>query len=1279
MRILIDLQCVQSGSRLRGIGRYATSLTQAMIPAAQAAGHELHLLLNAGLGGVAAVQRTFSALHGAGRIHVFPGLPGAGLDVAGGAWRKAVSARIREAAIAGLAPDVVFCPSLFEGETDSFVSLPAEDAEDLPAIPRVATVHDLIPLADPARYLDPNPRFAAFFQARLADLPRHDRLIAISASARAEVLAATEIPGDRVTVIPEDAGPAFGPMPGGVDAADALRARMGLDRPYLLHIGSAEPRKNVFALVEAWAALPEALRARHDLVLAGPLTELETQWAREAAERHGAAPGRLVLAGHVAEADLPMLYAQAALFVMPSAHEGFGLPALEAMRCGTPVVGADRTALREVIVPADARFDPDDIAAMTAAIRRGLEDAPWRGDLVRAQAAHAARFSWDAAAEATLAVLAQAAAKPPRPMVGGATGTETAEEAQTRADAADGRTTGGGTLGGSRTAGPGPAGHGQPDSWTAGVARIAALTGGLADRLAALPETARAPAEDLDRVARALATLTAMLRDAIRPRALPVPLTWRLEGPIDSSYSLATVNRETARALAAQDVAVSLVSAEGPGPYPADPAFLAAHPDLAAMVRAGADQAPEAAFVTSRNMFPPRSHDIASPLALLHGYAWEETGLPLDYARDFNAHLQGALVTAPHVARIFRDQGIAVPLAVVGNGVDHLDIAAAALPDGLLPVADFMILHVSSCFPRKGPDVLLAAFAAAFGPGATAAPAGTRGDIALVIKTHPNPHNDIHDQVTALRARHPDLPPIRVIEDDLTPGQMRSLYAAADLLVAPSRAEGFCLPVAEAVLAGTPALTTGWSGQRIFEGNPLVQFCDYDLAPADSHLGAWNSVWADPDVADLTRRMRAARTAGAPDAATAEQARRQLLEQHSWAEVARRSRAAVARIAASPPAAPPRIGWVSTFNARCGIATYSAHLIAHIPDEVTVFAAHAADRPEADQPTTLRCWHEGGQDDLRALAAAVEGADPEVLVIQFNFGFFSFPHLEALIARARQAGRQVVMMMHATDDSGLPPERRLPGLARALRLCSRILVHSVHDMNRLKRIGLTETVTLFPHGVPQARVAPRVPPAPGAPVTLASYGFLLPQKGFPELLEAVAGLRATGRDVRLHMVNAEYPVPESQAEIATVRDRIRALNLEGAVRMETRFLPDAESLARLAAADLLVFPYRPTQESASGAVRQALAVGRPVAVTPLPIFDDVADLVLRLPGASAAEMTQGLGAILDGLGAARGAAARSLDHAADWRAAHAYSTLGPRLWRQLCALVADAGASALHP
>ena len=205
----------------------------------------------------------------------------------------------------------------------------------------------------------------------------------------------------------------------------------------------------------------------------------------------------------------------------------------------------------------------------------------------------------------------------------------------------------------------------------------------------------------------------------------------------------------------------------------------------------------------------------------------------------------------------------------------------------------------------------------------------------------------------------------------------------------------------------------------------------------------------------------------------------------------------------------------------------------------------------------------------------------------------------------------------------------------------------------------------------------------GAGFLVASYGFFLPHKGLLELIDSGrAGSAAKVMNIRLRMVNAAYPIPDSSALIEAAKKRIMEKKLELHIELTSGYLADEESLALLSDADLIVFPTQTTAESASGAVRYGLVSGRPVAVTPLPIFDDVASAVFRLPGTTVENMAKGIAETAYAIQNRTTEAQRIAEQADRWRAAHRYSHLGRRLHGMLVALNqanADGSGSILWP
>lgn len=1209
--ILIDMQACQTESRLRGLGRYTGALAQAI--AAQAGDDRVHLLLNSAFPEtLPAVLRSFDGLVRPQDVHVVELLDECEDRAPRLRWRHHASALMREAYIEMIAPDVVFCPSFFEGYIDSAVL----SIGRLSSVPVVTTVHDFIPLVYRQDYLDKTPDFRRHYLAKLEELKQSAGIVTISESSFREAIELLGISPDVMVNASEAADPKFRRLELSAAERQDMRRRFGLEKPFVFYTGGSDPRKNLPRLIQAFARLPAELRERHQLVLAGSMPELDRTALEEEARRQGLPRDALKFLGYVGDEDLIRLYNLAELFVFPSLHEGFGLPCLEAFQCGTAVLGADASSLPEVIGNAEALFDPLSVADMAGKMQAVLSDAGLRARLAEEGARQAARFSWERSGSLALAALRKAAA----PKV--------------------------------------------KEDWAAARARVERCQQRLLEALAKLPQQPARPEEhDLMQVAQAMARNRTAAEARLRAGELSRPVEWRLEGPFDSSYSLAVVNRALARALAAEGEAVSLLSAEGPGEFAPDAAFLAANPDLARLHARSATPEAMAAEVVSRNMYPPRVVDMQARLNGLHNYAWEETGFPFDYAEGFNESLQFATVTSGHVKRVLVDGGVSVPISVVGNGVDHW-ARIEPDPDYRIRTAGYTFLHVSSCFPRKGADVLLESYGRAF---------TAKDDVLLVVKSFRNPHNRIEEMLAAHRAANPAYPDVLLVMDDIGEAQLKALYGQCEALVAPSRAEGFGLPIAEAMLSGLHVIATGWSGQMDFCNAGNADLIDFSFARAETHQeGKPDSVWAEPDAEHLASLMAAAfhRKAGRPRRPVP----KALLENYGWAEVARRNVAAAARAATDPCLADPRVGWMSTHNKRCGIATYSQHLIDVLGLPTVILAGHAEEKLGRDGDNVVRCWHEGKADDLAAVLAAVEDWKLDAVVVQFNYGFYDFERFAAFLNRLVDAGRTVVVTLHATIDPAHEPHRKLEMLVPALARCARLLVHSVNDMNRLKRHGLVENVSLFPHGVlaPKAKAAAARPAkARGRAVTVGSYGFFLPNKGLLELIEAVHLLRERGLDFRLRMVNAEFPAEVSYRLIQQAKALIGKHRLWTHVDLRTDFLSDEESLALLSSADLVAYTYQETAESASGAVRYGLAAGKPVAVTPLPIFQDLDDCVFKLPGTAPAEIAEGLEKLAAAAAGGAPEFAERLARAQSWRDSHAYPVLGRRLNGMLKGLARD--------
>jgi FkbM family methyltransferase len=647
----------------------------------------------------------------------------------------------------------------------------------------------------------------------------------------------------------------------------------------------------------------------------------------------------------------------------------------------------------------------------------------------------------------------------------------------------------------------------------------------------------------------------------------------------------------------------------------------------------------------------------------------EESLLPADTMQVLNNSFDAIFTPSTYVSDALINSGLSIPVRVVGLAPDlaifrRLGAARKPFRDGM----SFTFLHVSPCLPRNGVDVLLAAYANAFREG---------DPVRLVIKGIPHSDNDVPEQVEQLRRRDPDSAEIIMINDDLDETAVYELYLAADAVVLPTRGENFNLPAAEAMIAGIPLIVTDYGGHLDFCTGEEVRLVRSCIARSRSHLASAGSVWAEPDRDDLVAALRGVFndiTRGKGEcAARAERAREMIeekLDPGAWA--GRLSEVAVELLTAPRPH-PLRVAWMSTWAVRCGIAEYSRRLVERLlvhqasagQSMVVLCDERTGASTDADEIRVCPSWCLGDATSMARLARVMSAEDPDVVVIQYHRGILPWEALVDLLSDRRVSGRIVVVTLHAAQHLlEVEPDKR-EVLVTALARASRVLVHRIADLELLKRLGLCRNVALFPHGSPPPTATPpiRALTEDSAPI-IGCHGFFLPGKGISHLIKAVAQLRSTWPRLRLRLVNAEYPVPESAAEIARCRALADSHGLGKAVEWGTTFRPLDECLRLLSECDLLVLPYEHTEESASGALRCALCSGVPTAVTPVSIFAEANEAVYRFTNPDVQSMTVDIDALL------RDTQARiSLQQSASaWLAEHDWGMLAERMHGMLTGL-----------
>ncbi len=918
----------------------------------------------------------------------------------------------------------------------------------------------------------------------------------------------------------------------------------------VLFVGRVAASKGQDALVEAFAAFRASFGAPCRLVLVGRHGEADDPFMRRL--RTAIAGHRLddhvTFTGLVSDADLDAWYDAADLYVSASRHEGFGVPLVEAMAHGVPVLACTGGAVEYTLGEAPGLLADRDPAVVADAMRAVARDP---GSHVRRQSAALDRFAL--ARQIDILLLALATARAPRPE----------------------------------------------------------------------PPGVRA--------------------------ALAAGMRYTVTGHVNASYSLAVVNRTLALTLAAlRPGRVRLAPVEGQPTDRLDDVPPAQRARIAGLTgRPPHDSGPQVTISQHYPVYVPDQPGEAS-FAM---FFWEESLIPAETVALLNRSFRGVLAPTRFVAKVLIDSGVRVPVRLVSYVPDLARFAALARHPHQ-PQRTFTFLHVSSCFPRKGVDVLLAAYARAFRAG---------DPVRLIIKGFPNPHNEVAEQIAAARSADPGMAAVEFINRDLDDAALLALYAEAGAMVLPTRGEGFNIPAAEALAAGLPLIVTGHGGHMDFCDAGNARLVGWRHAPSGSHLATPHSVWAEPDRDDLAAALR---EAVADPAAAAARAAAGLATARRLAagDPAAQLDAAALDAILAPPARPARIAWISTWNVRCGIAEYSRHILDNLPTgedlpaPLVLSDERTLPEPFLDRGQTARpAWNLHQRSSFDELAQAIGRADPDVVVLQHQPGLFNWDRLTQLLALPALRGRAVSVTLHNTrhllDVDGCERAATVAALADV----ARVVVHTLADLDRLHGLGLGGNTVLMPHGAPPASPPGRVRAlAAGDAPVVGCYGFFLPGKGIAELIAALPLLRARWPHARLRLVNAQYDSPASAAEVAACRAAAKTLG--DAVEWHTSFLPHEASLDLLAGCDLVVLPYQASQEASSAALRSVLTVGVPVMVSPIPLFDEVGDGVARFDGVDPVAIAAGIDRML----ADRDRRQALQDAAQAWLAAHSWPAIAAR-------------------
>jgi O-antigen biosynthesis alpha-1,2-mannosyltransferase len=1114
MRIVFDLQGIQGRSGTRGIGQYSFELVKELCQ--QLVGHEIYFLTNNSLelqqGRVVELRKIQP------NAIWFP-LDYPTVNSQFTANLEKVAHELRKEVLDTISPDWVHICSVVEGFSEPVVG------HAFGKYLSTCFLFDAIPAIYPEKYL-PTQEISDWYSNRTATFKKYDAIFAISSVAKEEAVEFLDIPDGAVTTIW-----------GGLNHTRFQNLETQ-DQLNITYLGSFEERKNLTRLIEAFSAALPDLHELTNLVLVGKYHGSERDLV-EAVIKKQNIESRVIIKGYLSDTEIETVFKQTKLLVLPSLHEGLGLPLLEAMARGIPAIASNVSSMEVILKGLDNTFDPLSVNSISEKIVKYMNDLEARDTLVKEFDKRRSLYSWQSAASDLLSVI---------------------NNLPTKRDTFE----------------------------SFDKARVRSML----DRIIQLMRSWELDDQEREETVRALSRNFKTLLDQAPIARLRNDVNYRLAGHFNGSYSLSQLNRNVFIAFQSLKIGSSFLPEyynENSGNFSIDHGF-----DKTEFGSSFQDQETKSSgdLVLMRNAYPPIANDMNGLLNLFHTFNWEETEFPQEYVAEFNHFLDGITLATSFVQKILIDNGVSIPSRVVGAS------SCVSVEDGRVPLnakSDtdrFTFLHISSAFPRKGIDILFDAFGQSF----------TKKDaVRLIIKTFPNPHNDVLEQYASFKKKFPQHAEVVLINQESSNQDILSLYSQADCLVSPSRGEGFGLPMYEALTFSIPVIATNWGGHKDFVSSENGLLIDFEYAPSGSHLGSSNSAWAEPDVDSLIECMQ-------------EMQRNPIkvrFQEDSWEENVIKNQEFVNLIAGTK-VIQPKTAWVTTFNTRCGIAEYSKGLLQNYPaGDVAVFPPDSGiPLDEVLESKLQRIWIERG--DLSRLTAEILVSDVNTVVVQHNWGFFEAKTFNEFILEL-SSKKNVIVEMHALRDISLNIYPDLERIIPSLRAASRIIVHDISDLNLLKKFGIIDNTMIlslaFPMPVNEFDFHLEI----DQEIVIGTSGFALPNKNQELLINVANRLSEVYNKVTVKYFCPVHTDPSSLVQVQKLQELAhRNTNIE--VVIETNYLSDNEILLKLNECDLLIYAYKDTGETSSAAVRHGISSGVPTIVTPAPIFKSSKDLVFIADG-----------------------------------------------------------------
>ena len=625
-------------------------------------------------------------------------------------------------------------------------------------------------------------------------------------------------------------------------------------------------------------------------------------------------------------------------------------------------------------------------------------------------------------------------------------------------------------------------------------------------------------------------------------------------------------------------------------------------------------------IVPDKNAHPKRSDD---KVAIYHHYPliedvregygfeiavffWEESRIPQRTIEILNSKYKGILVSTFFIKKILIDNGCYTPVKVADIPL-KMPPEPSVLQENSEQKREIKLFHISSCLPRKGADVLLRAF--------NEACKKAKFELSLTIKSFPNPHNSVTEQIELLVDKKYRSKIRVILNEDLTALDVANLYEQCDIVVLPTRGEGLNMPAIEGVHYEKPVISTDYSGQCEFlDGS--CEFIGYKFAPAVTHFNLNYSFWAEPSVKDLGEKIIKVSEQILQNRAPDIKPLKHKVDEMMFGEKnALNFISSISHLKSfKNKPSELKIAYFSTYNAVCGIAEYSKYLTNELVRaganlEIYTWSEQKRTKePNLAQENGVKVY----EIEREKLLSGLE-TDANIIWLQHHFTFFEIDEkLKSDVAALKSQGKICFITLHATKQILNYPRQTQQNWHDTLYEFDRVFVHSIDDLNTLRLLGLADNVTLVPHGTQNLAPEQNKRKETDGKFRVGFFGLLFAHKNLPVLLQAFAKF-SQNTDAKLIIIS---PVAnaDSEAELQRCRKLCEKLNLDEKVEWSTEFLPIEEVNKKLSDCDVIVLPYGQTDEGASGAARIALSVCKNVIVTPSRIFSEMKNVTIKTDG-----------------------------------------------------------------